>query len=175
VNAFVLNVSLSKDFGRGDSFMVHIFLPEDLPLINRVLQLYPDVTEVIKIVQLISPKVTYPIQNFEEIANALGSEEVNMSLGDQSFNLIDIGQFLPDYYFPIGSEDDLIAKIADIRAQVFSSVQASEGTETASGLNLLRGESQATPPEGTEPPNISMEEIRAIVEQHTSSAIGGLQ
>jgi hypothetical protein len=155
--------------------MVHIFVPEDLPLINKVLQLYPDIIEVIKIVQLISPKVTYPIQNFEEIANALGSEEVTMSLGDQSFNLVDIGQFLPNYYFPIGSEDDLIAKIADIRAQLFSSVQVSEETDTVAGLNLLRGEVHATPPEGTEPPNISMEEIRAIVEKHTSSAIGGLQ
>jgi hypothetical protein len=160
---------------RGDSFMFQGFLPEDLPLINRVLQLYPDVTEVIKIVQLISPKVSYPIQSFDEIVNALGSEEITISLGDQSFNLMDIGQFLPGYYFPIGSEDDLIAKIADIRTQVFSSVQASQETETSTGLNLLRGESQASPPEGTEPPNISMEEIRTIVEQHTSSAIGGLQ
>ncbi|MBF2063175.1 MAG: hypothetical protein IGS39_01890 [Calothrix sp. C42_A2020_038] len=154
--------------------MFQEFLPEDLPLLNRVLQLYPDITEVIKIVQLISPKVNYPIQNFEEIANALDSEEVTISFEDQSFNLIDIGQFLPDYYFPIGSEDDLIAKIADIRAQVFSSVQVEE-TETSTGLNLLRGEAQPNPPEGTEPPNIPMEEIRTIVEQHTSSAIGGLQ
>ena len=89
------------------------FQPEDLRLINLILPHYPEVVDVIRAVKQAVGRATYPIQNFEELSTALGG----LTIAGGSFTLSEAQALLPPYYFPIGSEEDLIAKVADLRAQ----------------------------------------------------------
>jgi hypothetical protein len=60
---------------------------------------------------------------------------------------------LPPYYFPIGSEEDLIAKVADLRAQAGSlSVLPQEGDVTWM-------EPTQAPPENSGPPRIELADL----------------
>lgn len=135
---------------------------EDISLINRVLKVYPEITDVIYAIQIISPKVVYPIQNFDELSNALREEDQTMFLENHSFNFMNVIKNIPKYYFPVISENDLITKLADLRSRMPSgSEQISQEADLANSLNLLRGERLDAPPAGEKPPNISGEEIQA--------------
>jgi hypothetical protein len=125
------------------------FQPEDLRLINLILPHYPEVAEVIRAVKHAVTRVTYPIQSFEELAEALGG----VTIAGGSFSLAEAQRLLPPYYFPIGSEEDLIAKVADLRAQ-------------AGGLSALPPEGDVTwlepteaAPENSRPPQIGLADL----------------
>jgi hypothetical protein len=90
------------------------FQPEDLRLLNLILPLYPDVVDVIRAAKHAVARVKYPVQSFDELAAALGD---GVTLAGGSLGLAEARRLLPAYYFPISSEEDLIAKVADLRAQ----------------------------------------------------------
>ena len=114
------------------------FQAEDLRVINLVLPHYPDVTDVIRAVKHAIARVTYPVQTFEELAAAIGT----LTIAGGSFSLSEAQRLLPPYYFPITSEEDLVAKVADLRAQ-------------AASLTTLPGEEDVTwiAPTESAPPN----------------------
>jgi hypothetical protein len=89
------------------------FQPEDLRLINLVLLHYPDVSDVIRAVKHAVARVTYPVRTVDELADALGG----LTIAGGAFSLADAERLLPPYYFPILSEEDLVVKVADLRAQ----------------------------------------------------------
>ena len=89
------------------------FQAGDLRLINLILPHYPEVVDVIHAVKQVVDRVTYPIQSFDELAEALG----DVSIAGGAFSPAEAQRLLPPYYFPIVSEDDLITKIGDMRAQ----------------------------------------------------------
>jgi hypothetical protein len=125
------------------------FQPEDLRLINLILPHYPDVVDVIRAVRQAVARVTYPIRDFDELATALGG----VTIAGGAFSVADAQRLLPPYYFPIGSEEDLIAKVADLRAQ-------------AGGLAALPAVGDVTwitptegPPENSRPPEVALADV----------------
>jgi hypothetical protein len=125
------------------------FQPEDVRLINLVLRHYPDVSDVIHAVKHAVSRVTYPVRTVDELADALGG----LTIAGGAFSLADAERLLPPYYFPIASEEDFVAKIADLRAQ-------------AAGLSALPPEDDVTwiapvaaAPEDSLPPAIKVEDV----------------
>jgi hypothetical protein len=128
------------------------FLPDDLRLINLVLPHYPDVLDVLRAVKNAVARVTYPVRTVDELANALGG----LTIAGGAFSLADAERLLPPYYFPITSEEDLVAKVADLRAQ-------------AASLVALPPEDDVTwiapveaAPEHSQPPAISPEQVSSV-------------
>lgn len=128
------------------------FQPEDLRLINLILPHYPDVVDVIRAVKHAVARVTYPVESFEELSEALGG----LTIAGGSFTLSEAQSLLPPYYFPIGSEEDLIAKVADLRAQ-------------AGGMSALPTDADVTwlepiekAPDHSRPPGIALEDVPTI-------------
>jgi len=125
------------------------FEPEDLRLINLVLLHYPDVSDVIRAVKHAVARVTYPVRTVDELADALGG----FTIAGGAFSLADAERLLPPYYFPIASEEDLVTKVADLRAQ-------------AAGLSAIPPEDDITwiapveaAPENSLPPAISPADV----------------
>jgi hypothetical protein len=149
---------------------------QDLRLIKRVLQLYPEVEELILTVKKVASSTKYPIQSFSELAEALGGEESVVNFRNQPMSLKEVRALIPVYYFPIGSEEDLIAKIADLQARGLRRGYGEPGQEVQdiSTAGALRA-AVAKKPEGLTPPNISMEHIleRAGFHQQPGPGIGG--
>ena len=125
------------------------FGPEDLRLLNLILPHYPDVMDVVRSVRHAVGRVTYPVQSFEQLADALGG----VTIAGGSFSIADAQRLLPPYYFPIHSEEDLISKVADLRAQV-GSLEALPREEDAA---LMVPSEQ--PPENSRPPQIDLPAI----------------
>jgi hypothetical protein len=130
--------------------MIHEpFQPEDLRLINLVLLHYPDVSDVIRAVKHAVARVTYPVRTVDELADALGG----LTIAGGAFSLADAERLLPPYYFPIASEEDLVAKVADLREQ-------------AAGLSAISTEDDVTwivpieaAPENSHPPAVSPQDV----------------
>ena len=89
--------------------------PQDLDLINQVLQQHPEVDEVIRALKTISSKGKYPIQSFDDLAASLGGPKDSVTFRGQSLTVEQLRSLIPSYYFPINSQQDLIAKIGDVR------------------------------------------------------------
>ena len=128
------------------------FQPEDLRLINLVLLHYPDVSDVIRALKHAVTRVTYPVRTFDELADALGG----ITIAGGAFSIADAEQLLPSYYFPIASEEDLVAKVADLSSQ-------------AAGLSALSTENDVTwvapiedAPENSHPPAVSPSDVPSI-------------
>ena|SRR5438093_791270 len=62
----------------------------------------------------IAARSTYPIASFDELVTALGGADVSFAIRGQNAQLGEVRDLVPDYYFPIGSAADLVAKMADL-------------------------------------------------------------
>lgn len=62
----------------------------------------------------VSGKTKYPIRNFEQLAEALGGEDATVDLLGRKHTVREGRQLVPRDYFPIESEEDLTAKIANL-------------------------------------------------------------
>jgi hypothetical protein len=71
--------------------------------------------EVTRAAKKVSEKVDYPIRNFNQAARALGGDEAEFEFGGRRPKVKDAKPFVSNDYFPIDSEEDLIAKIHDIQ------------------------------------------------------------
>ena len=125
------------------------FQAEDLRLINLILPHYPDVIDVIRAVKHAIARVTYPVQTFEELAAAIGSS----TFAGGSFSLTEAQRLLPASYFPITSEEDLVAKVADLRAQA-ASLAALPGEEDVTWIVPA----EAAPAE-SRPPSVQPDQV----------------
>jgi hypothetical protein len=125
------------------------FRPEDLRLINLILPHYPEVADVIRTVKHAVARVKYPIQNFDELAEALGG----FTIAGGSFSQAEAQRLLPPYYFPIASEEDLIVKIADLRAQAGSLAAIPVEQDVKWIVPSER------PPENSQPPQIHLPDV----------------
>ncbi|HEX6290597.1 MAG TPA: DUF6065 family protein [Herpetosiphonaceae bacterium] len=103
---------------RRDTMLTTPFEAADLDLINRVLQHYPEVVDLISTLKMLSKQTVYPIQTPDDFVAALGGPDATISFHGRSFSLAALRSAIPAYYFPIDSEDDLIAKLADVQARV---------------------------------------------------------
>jgi hypothetical protein len=66
--------------------------------------------EVEDLADRVSENVQYPIQDFKQLADALGGEDADIQYEGHGRKLGQIRQALPDGFFPVESREDLIAK-----------------------------------------------------------------
>ena len=77
-------------------------------------QKHPD---IIKHVREISSKTKYPIKNFGQLMKALGGESAPIEFEGWRAPAGRLREFIPEHYFPVASEEDLLAKSEELRLQ----------------------------------------------------------
>jgi hypothetical protein len=90
------------------------FGSDDLGTINQVLRHHPRAADLIRLVRRIATSATYPITSFTALSDALGGDEATISFGGRDWPLAELRRMIPAYYFPIASEDDLVAKLVEL-------------------------------------------------------------
>lgn len=125
---------------------------DDIDVVNRVLRHYPAVAEVMNVVQALSRGAAYPIQAAEDLIERADIGEVVFR--GRAYGKDDLLAIIPGHYFPIVSEDDLIAKIADLAAR-------EEGGSSSVSREPAWGRQLDELPPGVERPNFSAIETPA--------------
>ncbi len=87
---------------------------EDLSLVNRLIQVHPDLQDTIAVVKQVNAKGKYPIESFDELAKTMGGDHASITFRGRTLTMADARNVIPAYYFPIQSEADLLAKMADL-------------------------------------------------------------
>jgi hypothetical protein len=144
---------------------------EDLGLINRLIKQQPELQELVQIVKQVTSKLKFPIESFDDMAEALGPDAAITFRGRKQL-LTGVRDYVPAYYFPIGSERDLVAKLRDLAKGAPASYQAAEtGFEAA--LKFMPAMEKR--PENVRVPEIANEEVLRISGfGKQTSGIGGL-
>src|SRR5437867_649442 len=70
--------------------------------------------ELVQIVKQITATTKFPIGSFDDLVDAMGGEKATLKFLGQSHTLAELRDRIPSYYFPIGSERDLVAKFRDL-------------------------------------------------------------
>lgn len=133
---------------------------EDLPLLNRLVQAHPDLNDTISIIKNVNTKAKYPIASFDDLANALGGENASITFRGRTVTMAEARSIIPAYYFPIASEADLTAKMADLGKALppLTSTTATQGTLEAA-IRFMQA-SAVKPPH--DHPQISDQEVLRI-------------
>jgi len=133
---------------------------EDIGLVNRLLQSHPDLQDTISIVKQVNVKAKYPIASFDDLANALGGENASITFRGRTITMAEARSIIPAYYFPIASEADLTAKMADLAKSLppITAVAPAQGT-LESAIRLMNA--SAVKPTRVIP-QISEEEVLKI-------------
>lgn len=77
----------------------------------------PNEAELNKFLKKLEPflsRMTYPIQNFEQLANFLGGMQEPIRWQARSIKVWQIRKILPGYLFPIESQEDLLVKAVNL-------------------------------------------------------------
>jgi hypothetical protein len=141
---------------------------EDLGLVNDLVRQYPEFLEMVHVVKLVNSKLKYPIETFDDIAEALGSETSITFRGRRQL-LGDIRDYVPAYYFPISSERDLVAKLRDLAK---GSPVGSQTAQACRQGGIEVGARMERLPEGVKRPDLTREDIARIVATH--KPVGGI-
>jgi hypothetical protein len=72
--------------------------------------------EVDKHVRNVSQKTKFPIRNIAQLMKALGGDDAPIEFEGWQAPAGRLKQFIPDHYFPVVSEEDLVRKAEDLRA-----------------------------------------------------------
>jgi len=127
---------------------------DDLHLVNRLLQFQPELRETIDLIRQVIGKVKFPIQSFDDLSEALGGDDKTVTFRGRTLTVGEARNLIPAYYFPIGSERDLVAKITDL-------AKGRQGPPSTppleAGIKLMPAAAQR--PERLESPNISADDV----------------
>jgi len=86
------------------------FDSEDLDLLSSVMEVIPNLTEVASAIKLIRKGGKYPIENRDQLLEMFKGKK-SIKLAERSVEATQVEQFLPEKFFPIDSERDLICKL----------------------------------------------------------------
>jgi hypothetical protein len=135
---------------------------EDISLVNRLLPTHPDLHDTISIIKQVNAKAKYPITSFDDLAQALGGENGTFTFRGRTMSMAEARGIIPAYYFPIASEADLAAKIADLGKALpplASATAVATGT-LASVIKLMAA--SAVKPSTENAPQVADEEVLKI-------------
>jgi hypothetical protein len=96
---------------------------DELALIKSVLRFYPEVNALMRTVKQVAARAEYPVTSLGELIDAAGDvgEDVPADEGvsdqERAASVLGVPHGMPAYYFPIASQDDLIAKLLELRAK----------------------------------------------------------
>jgi hypothetical protein len=86
------------------------FDEQDVDLLVEVISLVPNLGEVAYAATLARGRAKYPIEGYDGLA-ALLDDGRSARFGDREVTLDDAHRFFPKEFFPVDSEQDLIAKL----------------------------------------------------------------
>jgi hypothetical protein len=101
------------------------------PTKGSTIDVPPQLEQIAAAVAGVSSKLEYPIKD-QEHGSALLGEDAKVEYEGRSYSVAELRKLIPPEYFPIESEPDLIAKIADLelrhsdRAAKFTPERADE-------------------------------------------------
>jgi hypothetical protein len=145
---------------------------EDLALVNRLLQAHPDLQDTISVVKQVNAKAKYPITSFEELATAMGGDSATVTFRGRTLTMSEARTLIPAYYFPIASESDLTAKMADLaKALPPSAGQTIVTAPIESAIKLIAA--TAAKPTVTYA-RVNVEAIMKLASPSSTPSIGGL-
>jgi hypothetical protein len=130
----------------------------DLPLINRLLQAHPDLHETIGLLKQVNQSAKYPINSFDDLAKALGGE--TFTFRGRTMTMAEAKEAIPAYYFPIGSESDLMTKMADLSTALPAPAHTTVKPTLESAIKLMAA--SAVKPPSVEAPKLIDEEVHKI-------------
>lgn len=70
--------------------------------------------DVLEIAKRVSARLTYPIKDYKQLSEALGGDDAEVELKGRKYKPGQARKLFPGDYFPIDSEEDLVAKIGDL-------------------------------------------------------------
>jgi hypothetical protein len=71
-----------------------------------------ELREIMDVASDFSTRADYPIKNFGELRQALGGERGSVSLLGETYKVSELRDIVPQEYFPIESEEDLVFKVS---------------------------------------------------------------
>jgi len=86
------------------------FEPEDLQLLTSVIEVIPNLTEVTHATKLVNKRLKYPLTERGELVKLFDGKK-GLRLGQRDLAVSVVEQFVPEKFFPIESERDLICKL----------------------------------------------------------------
>jgi hypothetical protein len=73
--------------------------------------------DVLEMAKQVSGRVQYPIRDFKSLAAAVGGEDAEFNFKGKRYKPGQVRKVFPEDYFPIESEEDLVAKVGDLVAR----------------------------------------------------------
>lgn len=146
--------------------MSHDFTPEDLPLLNAAMRVFPHIGIGFRAMLHIASRLSFPVESSEALQRVVA--EIAKDGYTESLLPIDsLPLLMPVYYFPIESVEDFFAKVSDVTSRL----REPEGP--GMGAARLR---EANAPRRAEPPTISNEEVmrQADAVAFTAPSVGGI-
>jgi hypothetical protein len=134
------------------------FTAEDVGLLNRLAALHPEFMETASIVKRVVAATKFPINSFDELAQALGGTSATVAFRGRVMTLSEIKALVPAYYFPIGSERDLMAKMRDLQASRAAAAAFPMPAVTA-GVDVKSAPAIPLPPDAAPAPNVTSQQI----------------
>jgi hypothetical protein len=81
---------------------------------SKLPQQYADLE---KMADLVAGKAKFPLNNFGDLASALGGENAEFEYEGKRQNLGQVRNAIPDGFFPVASREDLLVKIAYVQTR----------------------------------------------------------
>ena len=73
------------------------------------------VDEVVHVAKQISNKRGFPVESYDDLANALGGESGKIRIGEKEHK-VSAASRIPEEFYPLESEEDFIAKVTSLQA-----------------------------------------------------------
>jgi hypothetical protein len=74
----------------------------------------PEEDKFVKKVQELTRRLNFPIRNADELAHQLGGPDATVEWEGKGHKVAQAIKIMPEYYFPVESEEDLIVKAANL-------------------------------------------------------------
>ncbi len=143
------------------------FTADDLKHLNLALRAFPNVAHGLRAVVDVAGRLSFPVEGPDTLREGVASTGVRY--GDSDIPIDSLADLMPEYYFPIESEDDFVSKVSD----------AAQRQREGDGPNLPRAVlMEATAARRGDPPDISDErffEMTGISRDDSGPAVSGLR
>lgn len=93
------------------------FAADDLGAIKMVLDHFPMAADLVRLVRRVDQSGAYPITSCAALIERLGGEEAKIQFMGREWPAAGLRRFIPAYYFPIASSEDLAAKLVELGRQ----------------------------------------------------------
>jgi len=143
------------------------FTPDDLRYLNMALRAFPGVAHGLRAVVDVASRLRFPVENARALRETIDRSGIRH--GDSDIPVEHLPELMPEYYFPIESEEDFVAKVADACAR---QREPHGPNMPAVALMEAKAERRGDPPDLTDQQIFEIAGIRP--DDRPSPSVGGL-